>query len=236
MKIIGHRGAAGMALENSLESIQQALLAGVDAVEIDARLTSDNTFVLSHDASTKRTSTVNHEIRDVTSGTMSKVTLRNGEPLPTLKQALKICGSTKVIIDLKSSGWAEQLVSFLGDYKNKDISIIALDHNELATFKKLMPDIDAYAVQKFHHATEIFDTFKLATKAGFKGVDMNFWLLNPLTYWVARRNKLEVIVYTVNHFWIARFLQKLFPNVIFTTDYPSRLQSLRTGENTGHKK
>lgn len=223
MKIIGHRGAAGMALENSLESIQQALLAGVDAIEIDARLSADNRFVLSHDATTRRTSKHKYDIRDETSDVLSKVVLHNGEPLLTLERALKACGKTKVLIDVKGSGWAEQLVLFLKSQKAKNISVIAIDHQELAAFKKLMPDIDAYAVQKFHHATEIFDTFKIATKSGFKGIDMNFWLLNPLTYWIARRNKLDVIVYTVNHSWIARFLQRLFPSIIFTTNYPTRL-------------
>lgn len=227
MKIIGHRGAAGMALENSLESIHRARKAGVDAIEFDVRLTVDNSFVLSHDPSTKRTATKKYEIQDETKALLTKLKLRNGELLPTIEQALRACKQTHVIIDAKGSGWAKQLVAFLKVHGTDNISVIAIDHKELAEFKKHMPKVDVYAVQKFHHATEIFETFKIASKSGFKGIDMNFWLLNPLTYWIARRNSLDIIVYTVNHEWIARFLQRLFPEIIFTTDNPSRLQFLK---------
>lgn len=50
MKIIGHRGARGLAPENTLSSLQAALDAGVDAIEIDVRVTADARVVLSHDA------------------------------------------------------------------------------------------------------------------------------------------------------------------------------------------
>ncbi len=49
MKIIGHRGAKGLAPENTIASVQVALDAGVDEVEIDARVTLDGVVVLYHD-------------------------------------------------------------------------------------------------------------------------------------------------------------------------------------------
>ena len=54
MKIIGHRGAAGLALENTLPGIELARLLGVDAIEIDVRKTKDNQLILCHDADLKR--------------------------------------------------------------------------------------------------------------------------------------------------------------------------------------
>jgi hypothetical protein len=56
---------------------------------------------------------------------------------------------------------------------------------------------------------------------------MNFWILNPLTYWLARRRNLEIIVYTVNSAWIAGFLSVLFPRISITTDHPNQMQFLR---------
>src|SRR4051812_36790781 len=50
MLVIGHRGAAGLAPENTLESLRAGLDAGADILEFDVRLTSDNIPVLSHDA------------------------------------------------------------------------------------------------------------------------------------------------------------------------------------------
>jgi glycerophosphoryl diester phosphodiesterase len=48
--IEGHRGARGLAPENTLAGIRAAAAAGVTAIEIDVRLTADGHLVLWHDA------------------------------------------------------------------------------------------------------------------------------------------------------------------------------------------
>lgn len=48
MKIIGHRGAKGIAPENTLEAFQKAIDVGVDQIETDVRLTQDGRLVLVH--------------------------------------------------------------------------------------------------------------------------------------------------------------------------------------------
>lgn len=53
MKVIGHRGAKGLAPENTLASFQEALRYNIDAVELDVFLTSDGILVLSHDLTLK---------------------------------------------------------------------------------------------------------------------------------------------------------------------------------------
>jgi glycerophosphoryl diester phosphodiesterase len=47
--VIGHRGAAGLAPENTLAAFKKALELGVDAVEMDALLTVDGEVVVHHD-------------------------------------------------------------------------------------------------------------------------------------------------------------------------------------------
>ena len=49
MKIIGHRGAKGLAPENTLESLKQAIKYKVDEIEFDVRVTKDNVAILHHD-------------------------------------------------------------------------------------------------------------------------------------------------------------------------------------------
>ena len=78
MKVIGHRGAAGLALENTLESIHAAIKAGVDAIEFDVRLTSDGHFVLCHDNSISRVSEQSLVIHEVAITHIDEVILRNG--------------------------------------------------------------------------------------------------------------------------------------------------------------
>ena len=53
--VIGHRGAAGLAPENTLEGIEAAVRAGADAVEIDVRVTDDGVPILLHDETLDRT-------------------------------------------------------------------------------------------------------------------------------------------------------------------------------------
>ena len=55
MQVIGHRGAAALAPENTQDSFDYALSLGVDAIETDIRATSDGKFILIHDKSLDRT-------------------------------------------------------------------------------------------------------------------------------------------------------------------------------------
>ena len=51
--IIGHRGGAGLAPENTLTAFQRACEIGVDAIELDVLLTADGKIVVHHDYTLK---------------------------------------------------------------------------------------------------------------------------------------------------------------------------------------
>ena len=53
--VIGHRGAAAYAPENTLEGIREARRRGASSVELDAKLTGDGELVLMHDDTLDRT-------------------------------------------------------------------------------------------------------------------------------------------------------------------------------------
>src|SRR3954452_12059164 len=53
--IIGHRGAAAVAPENTLVSFERALRDGADGIEFDVRLARDGVPVIIHDATLRRT-------------------------------------------------------------------------------------------------------------------------------------------------------------------------------------
>lgn len=223
MKIIGHRGAAGLALENTIASIKAAKRAGVDAIEFDIRLTSDQQFVLCHDQSLSRVSDQHHVIKDAFMEHISEVLLNNGERMPTLKEALDAAGETPVIIEAKGSNWATKLSTFLDNYRPIDAKVASFNHRELGKFAKLSPGIPAYAAER----TNPFDAIQFANQNNFAGVDMNFWILNPLTYWMARQRNLDIVVYTVNFRWIAWYINVFFPHVSIVTNHPHAMQFLR---------
>ena len=54
-KVIGHRGAAAYAPENTLVSFREARRRGATWVEIDVKLTADGVPIVMHDDSLKRT-------------------------------------------------------------------------------------------------------------------------------------------------------------------------------------
>ena len=54
-RIVGHRGAAKAAPENTLESLREAKRQGAACVEVDAKLTADNAIILMHDDILDRT-------------------------------------------------------------------------------------------------------------------------------------------------------------------------------------
>lgn len=53
--VIGHRGAAARAPENTIESFAEAMAAGADALELDVHLARDGVPVVHHDATVDRT-------------------------------------------------------------------------------------------------------------------------------------------------------------------------------------
>ena len=53
--VIGHRGNRAHAPENTLESLQEAVALGVDAVEFDVQVSSDGVLLLMHDLTIDRT-------------------------------------------------------------------------------------------------------------------------------------------------------------------------------------
>lgn len=65
MKIIGHRGAKGLAPENTLAAIEAGIQAGADEVEIDVRVTSDNIPILWHDPTIKGFIVASHSLHEL---------------------------------------------------------------------------------------------------------------------------------------------------------------------------
>ena len=96
MKVIGHRGAAGLAPENTFAGFDLALEMGVDGLETDVQKTKDGKLVLFHDDRLDRTTngrgvlqeTPWQELQHLDAGSWfdAKYT---GEQIPLLIDALK---------------------------------------------------------------------------------------------------------------------------------------------------
>ena len=95
--IMGHRGAAGHAPENTLAGFNAAARLGVSWVEFDVHLSSDRIPVLLHDDTLDRTTDGKGPVDDLTAEVLTSLDAGtwfsekfSSEKLPTLEQALKL--------------------------------------------------------------------------------------------------------------------------------------------------
>jgi len=64
--IIGHRGAKGIAPENSLSGFKKAVELGIDGIELDVHLTKDGKLIVIHDIDLKRLTGLRIPIKQLT--------------------------------------------------------------------------------------------------------------------------------------------------------------------------
>jgi glycerophosphoryl diester phosphodiesterase len=80
-KVIGHRGAAAYAPENTLASFREARRRGASWVEIDVKLTADGVPVVMHDSSLKRTMAIDRLMAETPRAELP-------EDVPTFEEAI----------------------------------------------------------------------------------------------------------------------------------------------------
>jgi glycerophosphoryl diester phosphodiesterase len=107
-RVIGHRGAAGAAPENTLAGIRKAKELGASWIEFDVKLTSDGHAILFHDDRLERTTdgrgpvaaTTLAAIRRLDAGSWFGPAFR-GEPVPTFDEALTLCAELGLGINVE---------------------------------------------------------------------------------------------------------------------------------------
>lgn len=108
--VAAHRGASSEAPENTLAAIDLAISYGVEAVEFDVRLTSDDELVVIHDGRLGRTTPGSALISSLPASEIAVLDAGSwfgefaGERVPSLRDALDMLrGRAVPIIDVKDS-------------------------------------------------------------------------------------------------------------------------------------
>ncbi|MEX0759632.1 MAG: glycerophosphodiester phosphodiesterase [Tistlia sp.] len=98
--VIGHRGAARHAPENTLAGLRTAAAQGAPWVEFDVMLTADGTAVLHHDDTLLRTTGLERAMAELAYPDLAALEAGSwfgagfaGEPVPTLEEALACLGA-----------------------------------------------------------------------------------------------------------------------------------------------
>jgi glycerophosphoryl diester phosphodiesterase len=217
--IIGHRGAAGLALENSQDSLLAALDHDIDGIEFDVRRTKDGQLAVMHDSHTGRIARKKVLVSHKTLEELQAITLKNGQHIPSLDEVMSlVAGKTQAVIDIKDNGSADGILKVLEKYPSADVSFTSLRYSELQKLHKVRPDIPMFV-------RDLLNPFEVVHTARFMhatGISLNMFLMNPLTYWLAKRRNLEIRIYTVNSPMLVRFFQKLYPGIVIYTNHPQR--------------
>ena len=104
MKIIAHRGGAGLGKENTLSCIAEGLRFGPSMVEIDVHLTSDCEVVVCHDPCIDRTTDSKGLISEMTLQEVKAAHIVDAEGnatderIPTLREVVELIGDRAAIL------------------------------------------------------------------------------------------------------------------------------------------
>ncbi len=118
IRVIGHRGAAAVAPENTLPSFEHAVEVGADGVELDLHCTSDGHLIVIHDDTLERTTDGEGEVEDRTLDELRRVDAGHGFTpdggqtfpfrglgitIPTLEEVLATVADLPVVAEIKSA-------------------------------------------------------------------------------------------------------------------------------------
>jgi glycerophosphoryl diester phosphodiesterase len=194
--IIAHRGDSSRALENSLEAFRQALAVPADIIEFDLRMSRDGVFYVMHDKHTGRTADANVDIEQATSRELAGVRLKNGEPIPTLDDALRlIAGKAGINIEIKSDGAGGALGRHLFLYRYSGyLMVSSFNEAEVQAARGVMLDLPLAV---------IYDTFSDRHVAAYKSKGFPIISLrkNTVTEHLARACRtqgVQIFVWTVD--------------------------------------
>jgi len=108
--LFGHRGARGEAPENTMPAFQKALDAGMDGIELDARICRTGEVVVVHDATLARITARRLPVMAYSLSELKKLDVGShfsekyqGERIPLLEDVLELFGD-KLILDIELKG------------------------------------------------------------------------------------------------------------------------------------
>lgn len=222
MIIIGRRGAAGLAPENTLEAMREGLAAGAHALHIDVRTTGDGVPVLLHDQNLKRTHGVDELSQYITKSELDSFAKK--QPVPTLDQALdEFLGRTILVIEARNSQAAIAIGQALKRRKLRKsdwrgIIVMSFRIADLVAFRKVCPDAPIGLI----HDNNPFTFVAYHRLLKFTAVGFHRLHTNRLAQAVAERADIFTFVYTANRPEAAMLAAKRGYDGVMTS-YPDRV-------------
>ena len=221
MKIIGHRGARGLAPENTIASFKKALQNHVDGIEFDLHVTKDGVVVVHHDAELTDPNGDKHVIADCTYAEL----MRHKADMPTFEEVLETIGHRVILyVEIKPGVPTAPIVKIIKAYLAKGwqpeyFRILSFSLPILLELQRQLPDIPKIVSEKWSGVRAT----RRARQVGTKHILMNQkWLWWGFIRGITRRGW-KLSTYTLNDPVKARRWAKYGLYAVFT-DYPDRFE------------
>ncbi|GMK44075.1 glycerophosphoryl diester phosphodiesterase [Paenibacillus glycanilyticus] len=207
--VIGHRGAAGEAPENTLASFRLAAEQGSHMVELDIHLSEDGKLIVCHDDTLDRTTDGSGAIRLLHSEVIRKADAGSwfspsfaGEKVPFLEEVYDLLPEhIEINVEVKDSAGSlldRVLLDYLrGEGRLERTVVSSFDHKLLLRLKQAEPELRIgllYAADLIHHATYA------------ALLETEVWSLHPHHGHIGARDTedalaagLQIYPYTANH-------------------------------------
>ncbi len=213
--VVGHRGAAGLAPENTLPGFALAVAQGVDAVELDVRWVHDALLVI-HDSTLERTTNGRGPLTRTSLERLRELDAGGGARIPLLDEVLAaVPDAVGINIEVKGKACAAPLARCLAAHRQRDLLVSSFAHAELHAFHALRPEVPV---------APLFSRWR--TSAWNTAAALNAWSVNlaaalatPRRVAIAHQNGLRVLCYTVNDPARAQRLIRMGVDGLFT-DFP----------------
>ncbi|AAZ27169.1 MULTISPECIES: glycerophosphodiester phosphodiesterase [Colwellia] len=226
MLIFAHRGASGVAPENTLRSIRTALEAEVDGIEIDIHEVDGKLFVI-HDRWLHRTTSGQGQIFNYDYQYLRSLDAGDGEVIPTLDEVLKlIAGKCTINIELKAVRNLTLLFSCIDDaiktteLLSNDVLFSSFNHRLLHAIQQQRSDFAIGALT----ACYPLDYAKFAEQLNAYSVHLDVDFISEHFVADAHKRGLKVFVYTVDELEDINAMKHLGVDGIFS-NYPTKAKS-----------
>jgi glycerophosphoryl diester phosphodiesterase len=220
MYVIGHRGAIGPAVENTIDAFEFARVHGADAVELDVRLSSDGEVVVFHDAVTTRLAPATSKwIASTSAGDLQKIKLPDGASIPLLKDVLTWRHGLPLIVEIKDPAAVPEVARTIRG--EADVSVASFSESAVRDIRKSLPQTTVYLLERSHPYRAILK----ASAMKLSGVGLRYTVMNPAVYWYARRHGLDIYLYPPTNVIAVRVLHFLYPKALICTNRPERFES-----------
>ncbi|HLY58935.1 MAG TPA: glycerophosphodiester phosphodiesterase family protein [Stellaceae bacterium] len=236
--VIGHRGAAGLAPENTLAGFRLARNLGVEWVEFDVRLTADRRCVVMHDRTLDRTTDGSGPVDEATLEGIAACDAGSwfdrrfaGEAVPTLEETLDLLAALGLgaNVELKpESGQETELAEaacgiVAGMWRGAAPIISSFSVPALAAARQAAPDLRRGLLLD----DDMGDWRALADEVGAATIHCRHSRLTRARTAEMRAAGFPVLAYTVNHAGRFRELAAWGVASVFS-DRPDRLLGFAT--------